>query len=146
MQQLSTGQTAAHCGSSKWPTHSVQRSWVITYILSPTPWPSPTWLPFVSASLRVSKIASFGHSGRQAPQEIHSSVISNAMTLASFYTTIETHTVDKFTPSRPLCVARCDRHSSPPLFSKSTERHLLRRPRFPVLLGLWAQGIVTSYR
>src|SRR4029079_17048718 len=58
-------------------------------MLSPTPWPSPTWLPFVSASLRVSKIASFGHSGRQAPQEIHSSVISNAMTLASFYTTIK---------------------------------------------------------
>src|ERR1051326_1791115 len=113
-------------------------------MLSPAPWPSPTWLPLASASLRVSKIASFGHSGRQAPQEIHSSVISNAMTLASFYTTIETHTVDKFTPSRPLCVARCDRHSSPPLFSKSTERHLLRRPRFPVLMGLWAQGIVMS--
>src|SRR6266581_1668537 len=53
-------------------------------MLSPAPWPSPTWLPFPSASLRVSKMASLGHSGRQAPQEMHSSVISNAITLASF--------------------------------------------------------------
>src|ERR1041384_3570023 len=30
IQQLSTGQTAAHCGSSKCPTHSVQRSCAIT--------------------------------------------------------------------------------------------------------------------
>src|SRR5262245_580494 len=32
-------------------------------------------------------MASFGHSGRQAPQLIHSAVISSAMTLASFFST-----------------------------------------------------------
>jgi hypothetical protein len=30
-------------------------------------------------------MASFGHSGRQAPQLIHSAVINSAMTLASFF-------------------------------------------------------------
>src|SRR2546430_6258254 len=53
-------------------------------MLSPMPWPSPTWLPLASASPRVSKIASLGHSGRQAPQEMHSSVIKSAILLASF--------------------------------------------------------------
>src|SRR3990172_4240940 len=39
------------------------------------PSPSETFHPAVSAADRLSKIASFGHSGRQAPHEIHSSVI-----------------------------------------------------------------------
>src|SRR5574337_1702876 len=34
-------------------------------------------------------MASFGHSGRQAPQLIHSSVISSAMILASLFSKIE---------------------------------------------------------
>src|SRR6185503_12111428 len=46
-------------------------------------------------------------------------------------TTIETHTVDKSARSRPLWIPGRDRHSSLSLFSKSTERRLFRRPRFP---------------
>src|SRR5215510_11414099 len=108
-------------------------------MLSPTPWPSPTWYPFPSASLRVSKIASFGHSGRQAPREMHSSVISSAMTLASFS--------PQWGPTRLTRPLRHDhsgmtqrtRYSSPLLFSKSTQPDSLRRPRFLVIMGLWAQ-------
>src|SRR5262245_57419195 len=107
-------------------------------MLSPTPWPSPTWLPLVSASLRVSKIASFGHSGRQAPQEIHSSVISSAMTLASF-SLRELQTGLTRLQRHDIMRGVIRRHSSLPLFFKSTERRRIRRPRFAVIMGLWAQ-------
>src|SRR5262245_35022148 len=112
-------------------------------MLSPTPWPSPTWFPLDSASLRVSKIASFGHSGRQAPQEIHSSVINSAMTLAPPSRTMKTNTIDK--PATPRHSGQqLERHFILRLFSKSTERHRLRRPRAIVIMGLWAQFALTK--
>jgi hypothetical protein len=55
--QQSTGQTSAHCSVSWKPTHSVQSFGSIWKVSSP------------------SLIASFGHSGSQAPQLMHSSVI-----------------------------------------------------------------------
>ncbi|TKB73971.1 MAG: DUF192 domain-containing protein [Nitrospira sp.] len=36
-------------------------------------------------------------------------------------------------------MSRRERHSNLPLFSKSTERCLPRRPRSPVFIGIWAQ-------
>lgn len=53
MQVLSTGQTAAHCGVSKWPMHSVHFFGLMTNV------------PFFS------EIATFGHSGSQAEQLVH---------------------------------------------------------------------------
>src|SRR3954447_20698252 len=55
--QQSTGQTAAQASFSWKPTHSVQRAGSMTKMSSP-------WL-----------MAWFGHSGSQAPQLMHSSVI-----------------------------------------------------------------------
>ena len=61
-QVLSTGQTAAHCGSSKWPMHSVHFFGSITNV------------PFFS------EIATFGHSGSQAEQLVHcEAMIFNVM-------------------------------------------------------------------
>src|SRR5215471_6470813 len=55
--QQSTGQTSAHCSLAWKPTHSVHRRGLMTKVSSP------------------SLIASFGHSGSQTPQLMHSSVI-----------------------------------------------------------------------
>src|SRR5213594_3082699 len=55
--QQSTGQTAAQASSSWKPTHSVQSAGSMTKMSSP-------WL-----------MAWFGHSGSQAPQLMHSTVI-----------------------------------------------------------------------
>src|SRR4051812_33672583 len=63
--QQSTGQTAAHASFSWKPTHSVQSRGSMTKMSSP-------WL-----------MAWFGHSGSQAPQLMHSSVIVVAMFLES---------------------------------------------------------------
>jgi hypothetical protein len=52
-QVLSTGHTAAHCGASKCPMHSVHF------------FGSMTNVPFFS------EIATFGHSGSQAEQLVH---------------------------------------------------------------------------
>jgi hypothetical protein len=52
-QVSSTGQTAVHCGESKWPMHSVHFLGLITKV------------PFFS------EIATFGHSGSQAEQLVH---------------------------------------------------------------------------
>jgi len=52
-QVLSTGQTAVHCGESKWPMHSVHFFGLITKV------------PFFSV------IATFGHSGSHAEQLVH---------------------------------------------------------------------------
>jgi hypothetical protein len=52
-QVLSTGQTATHCGVSKWPRHSVH---------------------FFGSMMKVppfSEIAMFGHSASQAEQLVH---------------------------------------------------------------------------
>ena len=53
MQVSGTGHTAAHCGASKWPMHSVHFAGSITNV------------PFAS------EIATFGHSGSQAEQLVH---------------------------------------------------------------------------
>lgn len=61
-QVLSTGQTAAHCGASKWPMHSVHFLGSITKV------------PFFS------EIATLGHSGSQAEQFVHcDAMIFNAI-------------------------------------------------------------------
>jgi hypothetical protein len=52
-QVFSTGQTAAHCGVSKCPMHSVHFFGLITKV------------PFFS------EIATLGHSGSQAEQLVH---------------------------------------------------------------------------
>jgi hypothetical protein len=54
---LSTGQTAMHCGVSKWPMHSVHFLGLITKT------------PFFS------EIATFGHSGSQAEHPVHCEAI-----------------------------------------------------------------------
>ena len=56
-----TGQSSLHLGSSKKPAHSVQRP------------------PRMRKTPLSSTMASLGHSGRQTPQEMHSSVIISAI-------------------------------------------------------------------
>jgi hypothetical protein len=53
MQVFSTGQTSAHFGVSKWPSHSVHFFGSMIY------------MSFLSL------IAAFGHSNSQAPQTVH---------------------------------------------------------------------------
>jgi len=61
-----TGQASAHCGDAKWPSHSTQVVASITYRM-----PSPSVIDWV------------GHSGRQAPQAIQSSIIFIAIVILS---------------------------------------------------------------
>jgi len=57
----SAGQTAMQAGASENPTHSVQDPASMTYTSSPA------------------EIALTGHSGSQAPQYVHSSVMKSAI-------------------------------------------------------------------
>src|ERR1035437_1451176 len=71
--QQSTGHTETHCCSSKNPTHSVQRSGSISKMSSPM------------------EIALFGHSGSQAMQLVHSSVIFKAIFFLLFFRVVLDH-------------------------------------------------------
>jgi hypothetical protein len=56
-QVFSTGQTTAHCGVSKNPTHSVHFFGLMTYVSF------------------FCRMAAFGHSNSQAPHEVHCEAI-----------------------------------------------------------------------
>src|SRR5438128_2241255 len=66
----------------------------------------------VAASFKNRLVRTFGQAGSTGDTFIGNQQRHDPRLLL---TTIETHTVDKFTPSRPLCVPRRERHSSLPL-------------------------------